>query len=36
MSPAPSKYPDVEQMRKCLTSVNITEQRSKIRKRARS
>src|SRR5215216_644347 len=33
MSSAPSKYPDKEEMRKCLTLVNNTEQRSKIRKR---
>src|SRR5215211_407517 len=33
MSSAPSKYPDKEEMRKCLTLVNSTEQRSKIRKR---
>src|SRR5215208_248903 len=33
MSSAPSKYPDKEEMRKCLTLVNSTEQRSKIRNR---
>src|SRR5215216_698522 len=33
MSSAPSKYPDKEEMRKCLTLVNNTEQRSKIRNR---
>jgi hypothetical protein len=33
MSSAPSKYPDKEEMRKCLTLVNSTEQRSKITKR---